>query len=65
MKTLEIEDLAKINAGGYISGICYGIGAGSVVYTAGIMTNFWNPVGWVSAGFILADVACIAYGMSS
>ena len=64
MRVLEINELEKINGEGFIGGLCIGIGTGSVVYGAGVLTNFWNPVGWVSAAFLAADAACLAYGAS-
>ena len=65
MKKIELNSLVAFEGGGRIlNGVCVGIGAGSVIYGIGAATNFWNPVGWVSAAFILADVACLAYGAS-
>ncbi len=64
---IKIEDniLAEVQGGGRIlNGVCAGIATGSVGYAAGVMTNFWNPVGWVSAAFLAADAACLAYAYS-
>lgn len=63
MKTLELKELELIEAGGdIVAGLCVGIGAGSVVYA--VATNWWNPVGWVSAAFLVADAACLGYAAS-
>lgn len=65
MKTLELKELELIEAGGdIVAGLCVGIGAGSVVYAVGVATNWWNPVGWVSAAFLVADAACLGYAAS-
>lgn len=65
MKVLEKNNLMEIKAGaGFVDGVCAGLAAGSLIYGIGAATNFWNPVGWVSAAFIVADGACLAYGIS-
>lgn len=61
MKKIQICDLENYNGGDFISGLCVGLGAGSVVYAGLLATQFWNPVGWVSAGFLVADAACLGY----
>ncbi len=62
MNTLSLNEMELQFAGGdIVAGLCVGIGAGSVVYAAGALTNFWNPIGWISVAFILADVACLGY----
>jgi len=68
MKVLEINQLETINAGassGFVNGVCAGIALGSAVYAVGAATNFWNPVGWASATFIVADLACAAYAVGT
>lgn len=64
MRTLTAVEMESHLGGDLVDGLCVGIGAGSVVYAAGIITNWWNPVGWASATFIVADAACIAYAAS-
>lgn len=61
MKTLEINEIEDITGGGFIDGLCAGIMTGSAIYAVGAITNFWNPVGWVSKTFIVADLACVAH----
>jgi predicted phage tail protein len=66
MKALEIRRLEKISGGNdFVNGLCVGIGAGSVVYAIGLATSWWNPVGWVSGAFLVADAACLAYAGAS
>ncbi len=65
MKTLELNQMQELTAGDFVGGLCVGIGAGSAVYGVGVLTNWWNPVGWVSAAFIVADVACLGYAASN
>lgn len=65
MRTLELEKMNTINGGeGFVGGLCSGIAIGSGVYAVGLFTNWWNPVGWLSAAFVVADVACAAYALS-
>jgi len=65
MKEVSYNEMLLIKGSGDpIAGLCYGIGGGSILYTAGAMTQFWNPVGWVSVAFLAADAACLAYGLS-
>ena len=47
-----------------MGGACIAIGAGSAVYTVGLLSGWWNPVGWVSAVFVVVDIACIGYAAS-
>lgn len=63
MNNLELNKLEIITGGDFIGGLCTGLGAGSLVYAAALATNFWNPIGWVSAAFIVGDVACASYGV--
>ena len=64
MKELNFEELSFVEGGGFISGACAGVAIGSAVYFVGAATNFWNPVGWLSAGFVAVDVACAIYTMT-
>lgn len=65
MKKLKLHELQEYQAGGdAITGACYAVGIGDVFYLTGIVTNWWNPVGWVSLALAAASVACIAYGIS-
>ena len=64
MKTLELTKMEELQGGDFVGGVCGGIGAASAVYAIGLSTNWWNPVGWVSAAFLVADVACVGYGIS-
>jgi len=64
MEKLTIRQMEIINGGDFIDGFCAAIGGGSIIYAIGVETNFWNPIGWVSAGFLAADAACLIYGAS-
>lgn len=64
MKQLEIKHLEEINGGDAIDGFCAGVAIGDAVYAVGALTNFWNPVGWVSWTLIGVSVACAAYVLS-
>ncbi len=64
LKKISYDDMEVLHGGGVVDGLCIGIGSASIVYTIGgalTITNWWNPVGWVSATFIVADIACLAY----
>lgn len=65
MNTLEVYQMEDHEGGDFIAGLCIGLGAGSVVYAAGAATNFWNPIGWVSTAFLVADAACVGYAASN
>lgn len=65
MKILTFEELSVIKGGGFISGACAGIAIGSVVYGVGLATQFWNPVGWVSVGFLAVDAVCAIYTITT
>ena len=64
LRGMKISELESLKGGDVLGGLCIGIGTGSVVYGVGLLTNWWNPVGWVSGAFIAADVACLAYAAS-
>lgn len=66
MIVLNVEKTESIIGGGFVDVACIGIGAGSVVYAAGALAvvNFWNPVGWAVAIFVVADAACLVYAAS-
>ncbi|MFY0689952.1 MAG: hypothetical protein JXQ90_22465 [Cyclobacteriaceae bacterium] len=65
MRELDITLMEDIQGGGFVAGVCVGIGAGSIIYATGLATNFWNPIGWASAAFIVADAACLVYGAAN
>lgn len=64
MEILSLNKMESIHGGDPIAGACVAIGAGSAVYTVGLLSNWWNPVGWVSAVFVVVDIACIGYAAS-
>lgn len=67
MRKINNNEMQELNGGaGLVSGVCAGIGASSVIYAIGAFAavNWWNPVGWVTVSFLVADAACIAYGLS-
>ena len=43
--------------------MCGAIALGSGVYAVGLATSWWNPVGWISAAAIAADLACGTYAI--
>jgi len=61
MKTLSLNEMELQSAGDIVAGFCVGIASGSAIYGIGVATNWWNPVGWVSAAFLVADVGCLGY----
>jgi len=65
MKNLSTYEMETYIGGNFVSGVCEGIAAGSVVYEVGVVSEWWNPVGWVSGAMIVGDAACAAYGLSS
>jgi len=65
MKNLTLSEMElQIVGGNIVDGFCVGIGSASVLYTVGALTQWWNPIGLVSWGFIGADAACLAYEAS-
>ena len=66
MKKKEINSLEMIQGGGAIGSFCAGFGAVAVVYEAGVLANFWNPIGWGAAvaGVSIA-AGCAAYAIAS
>lgn len=63
MEKIEIAKLGEIIGGNdFVNGLCVGLASGSVVYALGLATSWWNPVGWVSGAFLVADAACGVYG---
>jgi hypothetical protein len=43
---------------------CLVAAGGSIIWEAGVISNFWNPIGWVSVGMLLVGAACVGYGAS-
>jgi len=64
MKTLELNQMESVEGGNAVDAACVAIGAGSVVYDLGVMSNWWNPIGWLSATMLVADAACVGYAAS-
>ena len=64
MKTLTVESMELIEGGGLslVAKACVILGTGSIVYGAGLAFNWWNPIGWVSAGALSGDFLCLMYG---
>lgn len=64
MTTLSLQSISEISGGNFwedaVVVACATVGAGTLVYQLGIYTNWWNPVGWLSGGLMIADAACIA-----
>ena len=61
MKTLDLHEMENVQAGDFVDGLCAGIAAGTIIYQVGVWSNWWNPVGWVSASALVASAACVAY----
>jgi hypothetical protein len=62
MKIIELEKMPLINGGDRLSTICTAFNVGSAAYATGVLFNWWNPVGWVGSGVLLAaNIGCIAY----
>jgi hypothetical protein len=57
MITLNNEKLATTVGGDSIHGACAGLGAAGALVGAGILLNWWNPVGW--GGAVVASVVGI------
>lgn len=59
MKTLELNQMQNVEGGSdFVDGMCLSVAVGSGVYGVGLIFNWWNPIGWVSAAFLVADFAC-------
>lgn len=60
MKKLELYQIENISGGLNKSEFCKGFGAAQVVYTAGVLANLWNPIGWGGAvSCLLIDAYCL------
>lgn len=53
-----------IQGGGYVDNFCIGFGAVASVYGAGVLLNWWNPVGQTAliAGVVIG-LGCAAYAL--
>jgi len=53
-----------INGGNAGDAFCAGFAAGSVVYSIGVVANWWNPIGWSGTVLLIAaNAGCAAYGL--
>lgn len=60
MRKLNLNQLEKIQGGGFWGGFCKGVHASTAVYGIGVVANLWNPIGGVGAVALAAtNVACI------
>jgi|AntRauTorckE5430_2_1112549.scaffolds.fasta_scaffold36626_2 hypothetical protein len=61
MKELNLNELEIIGGtNDTYSNFCAGFTAGAIVYGAGVLANFWNPVGWGGGAAILAiEASCL------
>ncbi len=65
MKELSFERMEEIEGGLTLIGkTCAVLALGSVVYGVGAALNWWNPIGWVSAAALSADLVCGIYAFS-
>ncbi|PIB33047.1 hypothetical protein BFP78_01945 [Gaetbulibacter sp. 5U11] len=64
MKALNLSQLEKIEAGGSeaVSGFCSGFATFIGVYSLGIATQLWNPIGWFGSAAGIATGAVIGIG---
>ena len=68
MKSITIDSMLEVESGNEVlAAACGIIEIGTGVYGIGLVTNWWNPIGWVSAvggGLSAAcDVWAIAAGI--
>lgn len=42
----------------------YGLCSAATIGTIVAATNFWNPAGWLASTLVVAEVACVAYGIN-
>ena len=59
MEKLDVIQMEDVQGGDFWSDFCKVVGAGSIIYAVGVEAMWWNPVGWVSAGFLGVDAACL------
>ncbi|MBR1705279.1 MAG: hypothetical protein IJ721_00625 [Bacteroidales bacterium] len=69
MNTISIDYLSyveggKVTVGQVADAACDLVTVGSIAYGAGILFNWWNPVGWVDAVGLLGSAACFIYEKS-
>lgn len=57
MKTLNLNQMETFE-GGKAEAFCNGVYTAGAIYTIGAVTNFWNPVGWVSIAFLGVSAIC-------
>lgn len=66
MRTLTINEMSITECGkatldGVITGVCDALTIGAIGYGIGILANWWNPVGWVDAAFLVGTAGCWIY----
>lgn len=61
MELIKSEEMLLTTGGDAVGTACTVIGLGTGVYAVGILTNWWNPIGWVSSLAAVADLACATY----
>lgn len=72
MKTLTFNEMMTVECGraenatvdNLISSACDALTIGSIAYGTGLLLNWWNPVGWADAAFLIATGACLIYAKS-
>lgn len=65
MTTLNYDDLANTHGGDFIGGVCSALTAGQAVYAIGYAFFGWTGIGAVAVTtLVVADAACVAYGLS-
>ncbi|WP_353167660.1 hypothetical protein [Flavobacterium sp.] len=59
MKKLELNQIENINGGINKAEFCAGFGLVALGYEAGVVANFWNPIGWGgAASLVLVGIYC-------
>ncbi len=53
-----------LSAGNAVDVACDVAARGSIIWEAGVISSFWNPIGWVSVGMLLVGAACVGYAAS-
>ena len=53
MKKLDLSIMEVIDGGGKAE-FCKGFGVVAFGYEAGVLANFWNPIGWGGQAALLA-----------
>lgn len=67
MTQLSFDNLYLVNGGGareIATGVCGLVTVGDAVYIVGLASNWWNPIGWLSATLEVVSIGCAAWGIN-